>query len=74
MAEALEPDGKLFFATPRLSLDNGAMVARAARFRHDLGELAPMHGSASASLPFPGLVRAGSPAAGAARPINAPRA
>ncbi len=48
-------DGKLFFASPRLSLDNGAMVARAARFRFDRGEVADPDVSASAVLPFPGL-------------------
>ncbi len=48
-------DGQVFCASPRLSLDNGAMVARAARFRYDLGEVGALDGSASASLPFPGL-------------------
>ena len=48
-------DGVVHYASPRLSLDNGAMVARTARFRYDRGELAPLDGSASASLPFPGL-------------------
>ena len=52
--------GRLFHASPRLSLDNGAMVARAARFRWDRGELGGPDGTASASLPFPGL-REGSP-------------
>ncbi len=47
--------GRVFVASPRLSLDNGAMVARAARFRFDRGEVAPLDGSASASLPFPGM-------------------
>jgi len=47
--------GRLFHASPRLSLDNGAMVARAARFRYDLGERGAPHGTASATLPFPGL-------------------
>ena len=74
MAEALEPDGRLFHASPRLSLDNGAMVARAARFRFDRGEVAPMHGSASASLPFPGLVRRGDPTVGAPTRESAPTA
>jgi N6-L-threonylcarbamoyladenine synthase len=55
MAERLGPEGRLFFASPRLSLDNGAMVARAARFRFDRGEVAPLDASASAALPFPGL-------------------
>ena len=55
MAERLGPEGQLFHASPRLSLDNGAMVARAARFRFDRGEVGDSAGSASASLPFPGL-------------------
>ncbi|MEX2468035.1 MAG: tRNA (adenosine(37)-N6)-threonylcarbamoyltransferase complex transferase subunit TsaD [Gemmatimonadota bacterium] len=73
MTAALGPAGRLFHASARLSLDNGAMVARAARFHHDRGESAPMHGSASASLPFPGLIRSGSPAASGPRPATAPR-
>jgi N6-L-threonylcarbamoyladenine synthase len=56
MSDRLGTGGRLFLATPRLSLDNGAMVARAARFHYDRGELAPWDGSAEASLPFPGLV------------------
>ncbi len=55
LAARLGADGTLLTASPRLSLDNGAMVARAARFRHDRGEVAPPDLSASASLPFPGL-------------------
>jgi len=55
IAARLGPDGSLFHSTVRLALDNGAMVARAARFRYDLGELAGPDGSASASLAFPGL-------------------
>jgi len=72
MRAAVGSAGRVFYASPRLSLDNGAMVARAARFRYDRGEIAPMHGSASALLPFPGLVRSGSPAAGAPRSATAP--
>ena len=53
----LGEDGRLFFASPRLSLDNGAMVARAARFRYDLGQVAPLETTAAADLPFPGLLR-----------------
>ncbi|MDX1492545.1 MAG: tRNA (adenosine(37)-N6)-threonylcarbamoyltransferase complex transferase subunit TsaD [Longimicrobiales bacterium] len=48
-------DGRVFWASPRLSLDNGAMVARAARFRFDRGEVGTLDGSASAGLAFPGL-------------------
>lgn len=49
------PGNRVFFASPRLSLDNGAMVARAARFRYDRGEVAAWDGTAAASMPFPGL-------------------
>lgn len=43
-------------ASLRLSLDNGAMIARAARFRFDRGEVAGLDQHASPSLPFPGLL------------------
>jgi hypothetical protein len=33
------------------------MVARAARFRYDLGQVAPLEITAAADLPFPGLHR-----------------
>ena len=55
IAARLEGRGQVFFSSPRLALDNGAMVARAARFRFDRGEVASQEESASASLPFPGL-------------------
>jgi N6-L-threonylcarbamoyladenine synthase len=48
--------GRVYFASPRLSLDNGAMVARAARFRYERGEAASFQASAAPDLPFPGLV------------------
>jgi N6-L-threonylcarbamoyladenine synthase len=48
--------GRLFYSSPRLALDNGAMIARAARFRFDRGEVGGLDGSADAVLPFPGLV------------------
>jgi len=47
--------GRVFHASPRLSLDNGAMVARAARFRFERGDIGGLETSASARLPFPGL-------------------
>jgi N6-L-threonylcarbamoyladenine synthase len=56
MAARLGPAGRIFRASPRLSLDNGAMVARAGRFRLGRGETAPPDLSASATLSFPGLV------------------
>lgn len=55
MSRRLGDDGRLFTASTRLSLDNGAMVARAARFRFDRGDVGTLDGSASAALPFPGL-------------------
>ena len=57
MAARLGSDGRIFRASPRLSLDNGAMVARAGRFRFGRGEVALPETSASANLPFPGLAR-----------------
>ncbi|MGI9628355.1 MAG: tRNA (adenosine(37)-N6)-threonylcarbamoyltransferase complex transferase subunit TsaD [Longimicrobiales bacterium] len=41
LKEALGPDGQLFCSSPRTSMDNGAMVARAGQFRleHGSGEL-----------------------------------
>jgi N6-L-threonylcarbamoyladenine synthase len=52
---AVDASGRVFHASPRLSLDNGAMVARAARFRFDRGDVGGLDTSASARLPFPGL-------------------
>jgi len=57
LASRLGEDGQLFFASPRLALDNGAMVARAARFRYDQGDVAHTDAGARADLPFPGLAR-----------------
>lgn len=53
----LGPDGRLFCASPRLSLDNGAMVAQAALFHFQRGEVASLEVSADANLPFPNLTR-----------------
>lgn len=49
------PRVELFHATPRLSVDNGAMVARTAAFRLGRGESSDLDLSADPSLPFPGL-------------------
>jgi N6-L-threonylcarbamoyladenine synthase len=57
MARRLGPGGSVHFASPRLSLDNGAMVARAGLFRLGRGERAAPDASADAALPFPGLTR-----------------
>tara|TARA_B100001123_G_scaffold437420_1_gene569582 strand:+ start:8617 stop:9669 length:1053 start_codon:yes stop_codon:yes gene_type:complete len=56
-AARLGPNGSVLIASPRLSLDNGAMVARAGLFRFMRGERAEPDLSAHASLPFPGLIR-----------------
>jgi N6-L-threonylcarbamoyladenine synthase len=57
--DRLGPGGRLFHASPRLSMDNGAMVARAAQFRLEKGEAASPEISADANLPFPNLVPRG---------------
>jgi N6-L-threonylcarbamoyladenine synthase len=53
--DRLGPNGRLFFASPRLSMDNGAMVARAALFHLGRGEVGSPEVSANANLPFPDL-------------------
>jgi N6-L-threonylcarbamoyladenine synthase len=58
LAKRLEPDGLLLKGSPRLSLDNGAMVARAGAFRLERGEVASLDASADPNLPFPGLMKA----------------
>lgn len=55
MARRLGPQGALFHASARLSLDNGAMVAKAASFRLGRGETAGLDLTADAAFPFPGL-------------------
>ena len=62
--ERLGSRGKLFVASPRLSMDNGAMVAKAAHFRLERGDVASPELSADANLPFPDLVRRPSPGFG----------
>ena len=58
LSKRLEPDGVLLSASPRLSLDNGAMVARAGAFRLGRGEVASLDASPDPNLPFPGLMKA----------------
>lgn len=48
------PGGRIFAASPRLSLDNGAMIARAAQFRLQHGSFGGL-AQADASAPMPGL-------------------
>jgi N6-L-threonylcarbamoyladenine synthase len=57
LEEALGEDGRLFYPTPRMATDNGAMIARTAAFRFGRGERAPESLAARADLPFPGLER-----------------
>ncbi len=57
MESRLGVDGRLFTASPRLSMDNAAMIARAASFRLSRGEIADPELNADATLPFPGLER-----------------
>jgi N6-L-threonylcarbamoyladenine synthase len=59
LASALGADGQLFVPSPRLATDNAAMIARAALFRHDAGDIAGLDVTARADLPFPGLTHAG---------------
>jgi N6-L-threonylcarbamoyladenine synthase len=56
MTRRLGDDGRVFASSPRLSVDNGAMVARAAGFRLSRGEVSGLDVSADAALPFPGLL------------------
>ena len=58
LARELEPNGLLLHASPRLSIDNGAMVARAGVFHLERGEVASLDASADPNLPFPGLIGA----------------
>ncbi|MSR22211.1 MAG: tRNA (adenosine(37)-N6)-threonylcarbamoyltransferase complex transferase subunit TsaD [Gemmatimonadetes bacterium] len=55
LSRRLGPGGQLFSSSTRLSLDNGAMVAKAAAFRLSRGEIGELDLNANASLPFPGL-------------------
>jgi len=56
MADRLGSRGVLFVASPRLSLDNGAMVARVAEYRLGRGERSGSTLDADPALPFPGLL------------------
>jgi len=48
--------GRLFASSPRLAMDNGAMVAQAAHFRLERGEVGSLEVSADANLSFPNLI------------------
>ncbi len=55
LAARLGSEGRLFRASPRLSLDNGAMIARAGLFRLSRGDVAQLDDTATPNLPFPGM-------------------
>lgn len=57
LAERLGAEGELYYPTLRLATDNGAMIARAALFHYQLGEVAGLDVTARPELPFPGLER-----------------
>ena len=57
LADALGEDGRLFYPSPRMATDNGAMIARTAAFRLQRGDVAGLDLTARADLPFPGLTR-----------------
>ncbi len=55
MRERLEGKAGVVHASPRYSLDNGAMIARAGAFRLMVDGPSPLSTAARADLPFPGL-------------------
>jgi N6-L-threonylcarbamoyladenine synthase len=57
LTRRLGSGGELYAPSPRLSTDNGAMIARTALFRYERGETASLDLNARADLPFPGLTR-----------------
>lgn len=55
-ARGMESGTAVFAASPRLSTDNAAMIARVALYRHERGERAGLDLTAYASRSIPGLV------------------
>ena len=55
LREAIGPRGRLFTGSARVSLDNGAMIARAAQYRLEAGSFGGLD-KASASAPIPGML------------------
>jgi N6-L-threonylcarbamoyladenine synthase len=53
--EGLAARGRLFVGSPRVSLDNGAMIARTGQFRGESGRLGGLR-DARASVPIPGML------------------
>ncbi len=57
MCRRIGAGGRVFHSSPRLAVDNGAMVARAARFRLSRGEIVDAQVPVAADLQLPGLCR-----------------
>lgn len=55
LRDGIGPGGRLFAASPRLSMDNGAMIARAGLYRLRSGDFGGL-AEAAASAPIPGVV------------------
>ena len=53
--EGIGPGGRLFAALPRLSMDNGAMIARAGMYRLQSGDFGGL-AEAAARAPIPGVL------------------
>ncbi len=72
LVHALGRDGTLFYSSPRLAMDNGAMVARAGQFRADRLQESVQEVSARAPIPgstaWQGSLRSGG--AGPRRPTS----
>ncbi len=64
LRDRLGEEGRLFAPSPRLSTDNGAMVARLGAYRLARGERSGLDLNADPNLPFPGLRPSGAGEAG----------
>ncbi len=53
--DGISPEGRVFAGSPRLSMDNGAMIARAGRFRLRAGDFGGL-AEATARAPIPGVL------------------
>ncbi len=71
MADELGEEGRLVAASPRLSTDNGAMVACLAAHRLSRGERSGWELNADPALPFPGLEAWSGPRADGADGVSA---
>jgi N6-L-threonylcarbamoyladenine synthase len=57
LQNALGNSGELYYPSPRLATDNGAMIARTAQYRFQCSGASGYNFTARADMPFPGLVR-----------------